>query len=356
MRQEIVEDEYFTYRVQHRIEAPSTGELCIFYRRERKSPRKKRLISASDVRTLFTLMVYSIACVFFRKRNWSKFSQILTKPRWAKNRRKSLTTLQKSVDSIYGTNNGIDAVKRLKQIIECEHRRKFMLASEIAARSKTYETNLLGKPALASALNQKNGALLWVQQLAFGTITGKRALFENNVEAIQLSADTHGFSNSRLGQYLINRLMINVENRYLKDRIVIQGENTNAAMRSMIDALAQNQVVLSTNNIHAGSIFVEVPFGIAAYADMPVGPVSLALLKNIPLFSAATIETEPFSKCDTILEPLYLPRDGKKLNSRDYEKIADIVLKMRDRIHSTYRQAPEQYLIVPGRPVSKFSR
>ena len=105
-----------------------------------------------------------------------------------------------------------------------------------------------------------------------------------------LSRPTHGFSNSRFGTKVLNRIQTRIEDRYLSDRIQIHNGETLPALMAMRRRLHRNGIVSITLGTQASRL-IERPF-LNGTIRIPTGPVELAKLT------------------DSVILPVYTVREG----------------------------------------------
>jgi hypothetical protein len=109
-----------------------------------------------------------------------------------------------------------------------------------------------------AALRAGRGVLLWVAHGFHGHLGAKVGFASAGLAVSHLSRATHGFSDSRFGMRVLNRIQTMVEDRYLCERILIPSQG-----RAPLDLLARrlgaNGVVSITAQRGTGRT-VEVPF------------------------------------------------------------------------------------------------
>ena len=152
-------------------------------------------------------------------------------------------------------------------------------------RSWSPDVVLRGESNLRKALGNGKGAILWAAESVFGIVL-KMALKQANYHACQLSRPTHGFSVSPFGIRFLNPLWIRVENRFIGERVVIEGKDASQAMPILRDRLADNGVVIIALGPEANK-FVEVPL-FRHHIRLPTGPIRLAQASGaalLPTFS-----------------------------------------------------------------------
>ena len=147
-----------------------------------------------------------------------------------------------------------------------------------------------GRQHLDDALSQGNGAIVWVQSMPFSHLVTKKALAGIGLPLHHLTRPAHGFSNSRFGVRVLNRLWTRIEDRFLSERIIIQGKSTIGAMRTLRSRLRENRIVSITVGDEAVRT-VEVPF-FNAKMRRATGPLSLSLRHGAPLIPVFTIRSD----------------------------------------------------------------
>jgi lauroyl/myristoyl acyltransferase len=79
-----------------------------------------------------------------------------------------------------------------------------------------------GIESVENALETGRGAILWIAPFFFNNLVVKKGLYQAGLPINHLSAYNHGPSLSRFGIRYVNAVYIKAENKYLKERIVIQ--------------------------------------------------------------------------------------------------------------------------------------
>lgn len=152
------------------------------------------------------------------------------------------------------------------------------------------ETQIVGEQYLRDALARRKGVILWTSYFVYSGQMTKMSLARHRYKVTHLSRPTHGFSNSRFGTTVLNRIQTRIEDRYLLDRIQIQGNDTLPALMAMRRRLHKNGIVSITLGTQASRL-IERPF-LNGTIRIPTGPVELAKLT------------------DSVLLPVYTVRDG----------------------------------------------
>jgi lauroyl/myristoyl acyltransferase len=152
------------------------------------------------------------------------------------------------------------------------------------------ETQLVGEQYLRDALARRKGVILWTSYFVYSGQMTKMSLARHGYKVTHLSRPTHGFSNSRFGTKVLNRIQTRIEDRYLSDRIQIHNGETLPALMAMRRRLHRNGIVSITLGTQASRL-IERPF-LNGTIRIPTGPVELAKLT------------------DSVILPVYTVREG----------------------------------------------
>jgi lauroyl/myristoyl acyltransferase len=102
---------------------------------------------------------------------------------------------------------------------------------------------LEGRKHVAAALESGRGAILWVSHFSFASLAAKKAFHEAGLEVSHLSHPSHGFSRSRFGMRFLNPIRAGVEERYVRERVMLSLDGPTAAIRGLHRRLRRNGVV-----------------------------------------------------------------------------------------------------------------
>jgi predicted LPLAT superfamily acyltransferase len=153
------------------------------------------------------------------------------------------------------------------------------------------DVRLRGEAHLKRALDAGRGVVLWLTESAYSELMVKVALHQAGYRVCQLSRPTHGFSVTRFGIRYLNPICIRVEDRFLGERVVIIGDNTGPAMRTLRARIAANGVVSIVVRPEARR-FAEVPF-LCHRIRVPTGPIRLTQDTGaalLPVFAFASAD------------------------------------------------------------------
>lgn len=170
---------------------------------------------------------------------------------------------------------------------------------------------LRGVDHLLKALAAGCGAILWVGNSAFASLTVKIALHDAGFTLHHLSHPRHGFSTSKFGMRWLNPLRTRIECGYLGTRAVLPlNGNAGPVLARLIDRLRDGSVVSVTEG---GTSLrpLTVPFlnGSLRLAPGAPGMAQRAGAALLPVFATR----EESNRCVVTIEPpLSLPRGLSK--------------------------------------------
>ena len=196
-----------------------------------------------------------------------------------------------------------------------------------------------GRKNLTDALSQGSGAIVWVQNMPFSHLVAKKALAGIGYPLHHLTRPSHGLSKSRFGILVLNRLWTRIEDRFLSERITIQGESTIGAMRIILSRLTENRVVSITVGDEAVKT-VEVPF-FNAKMNLAIAPISLSLRHGAPLIPVFTIRSDDNSFEVIIGLPL-----TTKSSATAVDGISVVANEYASRLEHLYREHADQRVLL----------
>ena len=148
-------------------------------------------------------------------------------------------------------------------------------------------TTVFGQSSLEEALRAHRGAVLWVSPFAHSDIVTKRGLSQAGFELTHLSHFGHPFSATRLGARLLNPVQVHIENRYLKQRVLVSYGQAQPALEALKTVLQRNGLVTVTA-IGAGRKSIELPL-LGGTLRLAVGAPRLALETGAALIPVNTV-------------------------------------------------------------------
>jgi lauroyl/myristoyl acyltransferase len=196
--------------------------------------------------------------------------------------------------------------------------------------ANTPNCTLHGGAHVTQALKEGRGVVLWVDEFHFYSLASKVALAEAGFRTVHLSHPTHGFSKTRFGMAVLNPVKIHVENRWLKDRVMMSFGGATGALRALQRHLRAGDVVSVTAGADAATP-IELPF-LGGTIRLAPGAPELAHMAKAPLLPVHTIYREDGTFEVSVEPPIEAPReDGRaafaEAAAREYaERLAPVVL------------------------------
>lgn len=163
------------------------------------------------------------------------------------------------------------------------------------------EILLKGEEHLLGALAGGRGAILWVAHFAFNSNITKIALHRRGHRVSHLSRPEHGFSKTRFGVAVLNRVRCMAEDRHLAERIVFDRHAPAMAMRRIVSLLRRGGIVSITAGAWEASDLVVAPF-LGGRLSIAVGAPRLASRTGAALLPVFTVR-DPVQGFMTVIEP-----------------------------------------------------
>lgn len=198
-------------------------------------------------------------------------------------------------------------------------------------------TRLQGREHIERACAAGRGAILWVKPSSFSDVMAKAALHQAGFSVSHLSRHTHGgFSTSRFGISLLNRIRTAAECRFLAQRVVIDPEKPRAALQRLAELLSRNQLVSITVGAEANRVtWVPVAGGRLPLAG---GAAKLALDSGAPLLPVFTERLADGSFLVTVEVAIDAPDAGTA-----EDRITQMLYRYGALMGAYFERLPEQH-------------
>jgi lauroyl/myristoyl acyltransferase len=197
--------------------------------------------------------------------------------------------------------------------------------------------HLEGEEHLLQALRGGKGAVLWLAPFVFNSGPTKIAIHARGHKVSHLSSVRHGFSETRFGVRVLNRIRCIPEDRCLEQRIVFDRNAPGTAMRRMMRALKAGEVVSIVAASTEGSEFVKGPI-FDGRLPVAVGAPRLAGSMGAPLLPVFTVRDPQLGFRIVIEAPIALDADRPA-----DENCAAATAEFLRRSESWVRRYPEQW-------------
>ncbi|MFN0177994.1 MAG: hypothetical protein ACKVZ0_04280 [Gemmatimonadales bacterium] len=194
-----------------------------------------------------------------------------------------------------------------------------------------------GLGQVASALAANRGAILWVGRFTWASIITKVGLHGAGCPVTHLSRPTHGFGTSPFAVRRLNPVWTRIEERFLRERLVMEPGSETTALRALRGRLADNGVV-SISVGDEGARTIEVPF-LDGRLRLATGPLHLAAASGAALLPVFTLR-EPTGTFRVEIEPALSVTAEEERDERDARMARDYAA----RLERWVRRYPGQWL------------
>jgi len=194
-----------------------------------------------------------------------------------------------------------------------------------------------GMGLVDAGLVANRGVILWIGLFTWASIITKVGLCRAGCPVTHLSRPTHGFDASPFAVRWLNPLWTRIEERFLRERLVMKPGSETAALRALRRRLEENGVVSISVGAEAART-VDVPF-LDGRLRLATGPLHLAAASGAPLLPVFSVR-EPTGGFRVEIEPsLAAPADESR---RDRE--ARMARDYAARLEPWVRSYPGQWL------------
>ena len=217
------------------------------------------------------------------------------------------------------------------------HLERFQLMRYHRPGSWHPRVRLRGKEHIDRALAAGKGAILWGPHSPFSEVAFKMALHQNGYADWHLSRLDHGhFSSTRFGVRFLNPLRVNIEDRYLAERVVIDPADPTSGLARLAGLLAKNRLVSITVQAYSSSVTL-VPFG-NAELPFPSGPALLSIKTGAALLPIFTERCPDGSFLVTVEAAIEAPAKAKLA-----EQVTGMLCRQSEIMYTYFQRVPSQY-------------
>lgn len=189
-------------------------------------------------------------------------------------------------------------------------------ARNLHARGWEPKTTVVGLERIREAQAAGVGTILW--GMSFGnTLIVKIGLWRAGVPLVHLSMANHGaWSEAWIARNVLGPLYRRMENRYLRERVVIPWDgSTGAVMKTLLQRLSRDNAVVSIiGDVRRGTRNIATPF-FDAQAQFAVGSPSLAWKTGAALLPVYSVREGTGRYRIVIDEPIGVDR---QLDRKEY--------------------------------------
>lgn len=327
------------YEAEGAVAVGTSSDAVAFFNRRMKRPERVKKLTEKDVIEAVLRAALWVSVRIMPTSYWSRIARATSKVRRSRQDKRKKPSYVANTISAGIAKDKISGGELFDQYRRRLHERRIMYLRE-KARPNPIDFEIVGLEEFEHTQAEGRGAILWTMPYVFQSLAGKRGLYEAGLNPAQVSVSSHGFSSSKAGIRYLNTPLVEAENRYLSERIVLEREKPAKALRQAIRKLKSGRAVYFTNNVYSGRSFLQVPFGPSGWILMPQTPLLLARRYNFSLFTVETIELESFSryriklvKCDVSTDPAIT----------ENEALAIAALFVRDEMIAGARENPDQF-------------
>lgn len=245
---------------------------------------RRRPLEASDLLNALTLAVCAAIAWLLPARAWRPAARTLASLHGLL-RRGSDARFGSAADAL-----GVERTDLKRNVLTENYLDHIEVMREHHPRGYTPRIEVGGADKLAPAARGGRGAVLWVAAMVHSDLIAKKALRSAGIEVTHLSTEVHGYSGSEWGKRHLNRLRVDVENRYLTERVLVDYAKPLAAMRTLQARLKGGSIV-SIKALGSGLKRVGVPFA-AGTLHLAVGAPRLAVSTGCPIYPVFTERDE----------------------------------------------------------------
>lgn len=182
----------------------------------------------------------------------------------------------------------ITAVKLLAGSIE----ENFQYLRECCPGGWRPRIDLVGREHIEHALQRGHGAILWVGPFLYRDLVLKKGLHQAGFPVTHLGSYWHGPSSSRFGVRFVQPIKVEIERRYLAERIVIPRDGKLGYIRRVERRIRENGLVSITCEGHLDQKVIRCPV-LNGTMELATGAASFALSTEAALLPVFTIRKHP---------------------------------------------------------------
>ena len=170
------------------------------------------------------------------------------------------------------------------------------------------EIRLAGREHLDRALEEGHGAVLWVVPSFSGELVFRKAIHATGLPLVDLRTPSHPYSGTDFGRKYLNPIRLEVENRYMTERVLIHNHGHTQALLELKEHLRQNQIVKFMASPNSENPPEFPLFG--GLFKLAMGAPALAKLGKAPIMPVFVTETPAGSYVVEIGAPLEITGSG----------------------------------------------
>ena len=265
---------------------------------------QRRTVGWSDAVLPFYLAAMALVAAFVPHRHWTRICRALAVVGGTLSGRHARRAAR--VESMLrGYRDDADAADIAWQQGAAHHEERLHCLQFYCGQRWRPDIRLEGLDQVEDALALGRGAILWIQPFAYSYLVTNIAFHQAGHAVSLLTRPGHGFTPSRLFARLYNPLWTRIENRSLRERIMIDGDRVGPAMATVTKRLEENKLVL-IYVLPVARRTCRVPF-LNGDVELPLGPVKLACRTGAPLLPVFTVRVNENEFATTVESPIEVP-------------------------------------------------
>ena len=185
-----------------------------------------------------------------------------------------------------GSTPGAESPQRFHhQRLQNAYLETILLTALASHLGKEPEVRLTGREHIEQGLKRGRGGILWVSPSSCSDFIVKMALHRAGYSPSHLSHYCHRSSETLTGQHTITKIRVMVENRYLRERLILSPADKIGPLKALRCRLRENTVVSITAT--GGPNFLPCPC-LGGHIDLAIGAARLAITSGatlLPVFA-----------------------------------------------------------------------
>lgn len=238
----------------------------------------------------------------------------------------------------------IDPMELRTETINCYRRQFELSAVMLRNRNWTPDVKLRGSIPKPLPNGTSAPAIYWKDPTTYHGNIGRLGLWLAGVNAHDFSDYVHGYGATMLGQLLLQRMILAVENRYIASRSWSGPRTHFSAMRTFTQHIAHEEPIVIHNNAYIGRRFACVPISPDIYFVQATAPINIAYRYEIPIIPYTTLEQVPFESYSVRFHEALNIQRGQPLEAN----IKSIALASARRLIQDVGNNPTQWMIFSG--------
>jgi lauroyl/myristoyl acyltransferase len=226
----------------HRGGAPTAMRHLGFLLR-RRAQAIARVISVGDVRDVARLGTFGVLAWTLPEAMWAPITRSFGRLRTATHPRRTRSAMAQIASLLSPAAAGSDPLSITIANAANRYEAQFQYLRSWRPGGWNPQIDLLGTSHVSDALDRGNGVVLWGGTFSFNSLVAKMAMHQLGLAVSGFSVPSHGFSNTHFGVRYLNRVCRDIEDRYLGERLMVEGREFAGALQHLRGCLKANKVI-----------------------------------------------------------------------------------------------------------------